>query len=120
MSKVTTRETVLAQCGGLVGTELSYPFGDDTAVFKVGGKMLALVSLDDSPGRVTLKCDPDAAVGLRDSYAAIGPGYHMDKRHWITVELGGDVPDALLADLIVDSYDLVVGALPARLRPPTT
>jgi predicted DNA-binding protein (MmcQ/YjbR family) len=103
-----TRETVLGQCAALAGSELSYPFGDETAGFKVGGKMHCMVSLDDSPGRVTIKCDPDVAVGLRDSYAAIGPGYYMNKRHWITIELGGDVPDALLTDLVADSYGLVV------------
>jgi len=108
---------VLAQCAALAGTDLSYPFGDETAVFKVGGKMLALVSLDDTPGRVTLKCEPEAITGLRDAYAAIGPGYYMNKRHWITVQLGDDVPDSLLTDLIVDSYDLVVAGLPVRLRP---
>jgi predicted DNA-binding protein (MmcQ/YjbR family) len=117
VSAPVTRETVLGQCAAFVGSELTYPFGDETAVFKVGGKMHAMVSLDDSPGRVTLKCDPDAAVDLRDSYAAVGPGYYMNKRHWITVDLGGDVPDALLTDLVADSYDLVVAGLPARLRP---
>ncbi len=113
----TTRDTVLAQCAALAGAELCYPFGDDTAVFKVGGKMLALVSLDDTAGRVTLKGDPEALAGLRDAYTAIGPGYYMNKRHWITVELDGDVPPTMLADLVTDSYDLVVAGLPARLRP---
>jgi predicted DNA-binding protein (MmcQ/YjbR family) len=112
-----TRETILGQCAAFPGSELSYPFGDDTAVFKVGGKMHALVSLDGEPGSVTLKCDPDAAIGLRNSYAAIGPGYYMNKRHWITVELGGDAPNALVTDLVADSYELVADGLPARLRP---
>jgi predicted DNA-binding protein (MmcQ/YjbR family) len=112
-----TRETVLDQCAAFGGSELSYPFGDETAVFKVSGKMHAMVSLDDSPGRVTLKCDPEAAIGLRNAYTAIGPGYYMNKRHWITVDLGGDLPDELLTDLVGDSYDLVVAGLPARLRP---
>jgi predicted DNA-binding protein (MmcQ/YjbR family) len=112
-----TRETLLGQCAAFAGSELSYPFGDETAVFKVGGKMHALVSLDDSRGRVTLKCDPDAATGLRASYAAISPGYYMNKRHWITIDLGGDVPDELLIDLVSGSYDLIVAGLPARSRP---
>jgi predicted DNA-binding protein (MmcQ/YjbR family) len=117
VNEPVTRETVLEQCAAFPGSELSYPFGDETAVFKVGGKMHAMVSLDDSPGRVTIKCDPEAAIGLRNSYAAIGPGYYMNKRHWITVDLGGEVPGALLTDLVADSYDLVVAGLPARLRP---
>jgi len=111
------REEVLTQCRLLDGIELSYPFDEGTAVFKVGGRMLALISLGDTPGRVTVKCDPDAAVALRGSYGAIQPGYHMNKRHWITITLGADVPDALVTDLVADSYSLVVSALPAHLRP---
>lgn len=117
VSEHVTRETILGQCAAFGGSELSYPFGDETAVFKVGGKMHALVSLDGELGSVTLKCDPDAAIGLRNSYAAIGPGYYMNKRHWITIELGGDAPDTLLTDLVAGSYELVVDGLPTRLRP---
>jgi predicted DNA-binding protein (MmcQ/YjbR family) len=117
VSAPETRAEVLAQCARFPGAELSYPFGDDTAVHKVGGKMFAMASLADQPGTVTVKCDPDAAVSLRASHSAITPGYYMNRRHWITIALGGDVPGALVADLVADSYALVVDGLPARLRP---
>jgi len=108
---------VLEQCGELVAAELTYPFGHDTAVFKVAGKMFALVSLGDTPGQATLKCDPKEATALRDAYDAITPGYHMNKRHWVTVDLGAALPADLVAELVRSSYELVVASLPAKLRP---
>jgi predicted DNA-binding protein (MmcQ/YjbR family) len=117
VSTAVERAEVLEQCSGLAGAELSYPFGDQTAVYKVGTKMFAMVSLEDLPGSVTLKCDPDEAVSLRAAHSTITPGYYMNKRHWITVGLGGEVPGELIADLIASSHALVVGSLPARLRP---
>ena len=93
-----------------------FPFGPETSVFKVGGKMFALSALDGEPLTVSVKCEPDLAVALRDSYAAVRPGYHLNKRHWNTVSVDGDLPDQLVRDMIEDSYDLVVSALPKRLR----
>jgi len=90
------------------------PFGDDTLVFKVGGKMFALASLDDVPARVNLKCDPEHALDLRDRYEAVQPGYHMNKKHWNTIELGGGIPEAELRGMIDHSYDLVVARLPKQ------
>jgi len=87
-------------------------FGADTLVFKVGGKMFALASLDEVPPRVNLKCDPERALDLRDRYEEVQPGYHMNKKHWNTVELVGGIPEAELRSMIDHSYDLVV----ARLR----
>lgn len=92
----------------------STPFGEDTLVFKVGGKMFALASLDEVPPRVNLKCDPDLALELRDRYADVQPGYHMNKKHWNTIELSGVIPDAELRRMIDHSYDLVVARLPKR------
>ncbi|MGH9172388.1 MAG: MmcQ/YjbR family DNA-binding protein [Acidimicrobiales bacterium] len=111
------RESVLRQCGSLTEAELDYPFGDGAAVFKVVGKMFALVSLGDPPGSVTLKCDPEECVALCQAYPSVTPGYHMNKRHWVTVELAGSLPAALLPELVRGSYDLVVAALPAGRRP---
>ena len=74
------------------------PFGADTLVFKVGGKMFALASLDEVPPRVNLKCDPERALDLRDRYEEVQPGYHMNKKHWNTVELGGGIPEAELRE----------------------
>jgi predicted DNA-binding protein (MmcQ/YjbR family) len=113
------RDAVKARCEGLPGAELTFPFGEETAVYKVGGKMFALVSLDGEPGSVTLKCDPDEAISLREAHRAISPGYYMNKRHWVTIALGGDVPLELELDLVTDSYALVVASLPARARPAT-
>jgi len=94
------------------GAEETMPFGPDTLVYKVGGKMFALTSPDDFPSSLNLKCDPERALALRDQYAAIIPGYHMNKRHWNTLTLDGSVPAPLVRELIDHSYDLVVAALP--------
>jgi predicted DNA-binding protein (MmcQ/YjbR family) len=93
-----------------------FPFGPETSVFKVSGRMFALSALDSTPLKVSVKCEPELAVALRDSYPAIGPGYHLNKRHWNTITLDGSLPDQLVRDLIEDSYDLVVSALPKRVQ----
>lgn len=90
------------------------PFGEDVLVFKVAGKIFALASLDDVPPRVNLKCDPELALELRDRYEEVTPGYHMSKKHWNTVELGGRVSNEELRRMIDHSYDLVVGSLPKK------
>ncbi|MFF9863955.1 MmcQ/YjbR family DNA-binding protein [Streptomyces sp. NPDC013953] len=92
-----------------------FPFGPDTSVFKVAGKMFALASLDARPLKVNLKCDPEIAVRLRAEHPAIVPGYHMNKRHWNTVTVSG-LPDRMVRELIEDSYDLVVAGLPRDVR----
>src|SRR4029453_11997997 len=90
----------------------STPFGPDVLVFKVGGKMFALATLDEVPTRVNLKCDPDLALELRDRYEQVTPGYHMNKRHWNTREMESDIPDVQRRKVIDHSYDLVVKGLP--------
>jgi predicted DNA-binding protein (MmcQ/YjbR family) len=90
----------------------STPFGPDVLVFKVGGKMFALAALDEMPTRVNLKCDPDLALELRDRYEQVTPGYHMNKRHWNTVEIESGVPDAAVRRMVDDSYNLVTKTLP--------
>jgi predicted DNA-binding protein (MmcQ/YjbR family) len=90
----------------------STPFGPDVLVFKVGGKMFALAALDEMPTIVNLKCDPDLALELRDRYEEVTPGYHMNKRHWNSVEIAGGIPDAALRKMIDHSYDLVARSLP--------
>ena len=111
-----TRNDVLEVCAGLPGSMEDAPFGDEVAVFKVGGKMFALVPLTDEPGSVNLKCDPDWALELRAVHAAVRPGYHMNKRHWNTVELDGSVDDDELRTMVEHSYELVVRSLPRRER----
>jgi predicted DNA-binding protein (MmcQ/YjbR family) len=93
-----------------------FPFGPEHSVFKVAGKMFALSALDRTPLEVSVKCDPDLAIALRQSYPAIRPGYHLNKRHWNTITLDGSLSDQFVRDLIEDSYDLVVSALPKRMR----
>ena len=111
-----TRDEVLEACGSFVGAIEDYPFGDEVAVYKVGGRMFALVPLDGDPGSVNLKCDPDLALELRARYPAVRPGYHQDKRHWNTIELDGSVPQAEVREMIEHSYELVVSRLPRADR----
>lgn len=112
----SSRDRVLVACGAKPGSVEDYPFGPEVAVFKVAGKMFALVSLGAPPGSVSLKCDPDLAVGLRRQHAAITAGYHLSKRHWNTVTLDGSLPHEQLLDLIDHSYELVVARLPRAER----
>ena len=87
------------------------------ALIKAGGAaVFAITALDRTPLDVSIKCEPELAVQLRAGYPAIRPGYHLNKRHWNTITLDGSLPDQLVRDLIEDSYDLVVSALPRRLR----
>jgi predicted DNA-binding protein (MmcQ/YjbR family) len=102
------REYCLSKPGAAEGT----PFGPDVLVFKVGGKMFALAVLDEMPTTVNLKCDPDWALDLRDRYEQVRPGYHMNKKHWNTVEIESGIPSAELRKMIDHSYDLVVESLP--------
>ena len=104
-----------AFCLRFAGASEEFSFGADVSVFKVAGKMFALSMLERTPLEVSLKCDPDLAVELRNSYAAIRPGRHLNKRHWNTVALGG-LDDRFVRDLVEDSYDLVVSALPRRIQ----
>jgi predicted DNA-binding protein (MmcQ/YjbR family) len=94
----------------------SMPFGEGVLVFKVAGKIFALAALDEIPATVNLKCDPDLALALRDRYEQVQPGYHMNKKHWNTVEIDSGVPEAELRKMIEHSYDLVVHALPKAQR----
>lgn len=89
----------------------SFPFDETTLVFKVMGKMFILLNLNEDPS-MNLKCDPEEAMTLRESYEAVRPGYHMNKNHWNTILLNGSIPASLLEKWIDDSYDLVVKKLP--------
>lgn len=93
-----------------------FPFGPETLVFKVAGKMFALTGLDSPVFLVNLKCDPDYAEELRESYEEIQSGYHMHKKHWNTVNFEGSLPEDLIRNLIDHSYELVVNSLPKRKR----
>ncbi len=110
------RDRVIAECGARPGAAEDYPFGDGVAVFKVAGKMFALVSLGPPPGDVSLKCDPELALALRAQYPAITAGYHLSKRHWNTITLDDSVPDDELLELVGHSYQLVVASLTRAQR----
>ena len=97
------------------GVEETFPFGEDTLVFKVMGKMFALTSLSE-PVSVNLKCDPEKAIELRASFGAIIPGFHMNKTHWNTVKFNEDASDKLILELIDHSYQLVVSSLTKKLQ----
>lgn len=93
-----------------------YPFGFDVQVFKVRGKMFALLSEEKGIVNMNLKCDPDEALVLRQIYPAVLPGYHMNKRHWNTILLDGSLPPAEIERMIDQSYSLVVKGLPKAER----
>ena len=112
MDAAELRRWCLAQSGAVE----DFPFGPEHSVFKVGGKMFALSTLERTPLEVSVKCEPELALQLRDTYTAIRPGYHLNKRHWNTITLDGSLSDQLVLELIADSYDLVVSALPKRTR----
>ncbi|THB75457.1 MAG: MmcQ/YjbR family DNA-binding protein [Desulfobulbaceae bacterium] len=98
------------------GAESSFPFGPEAMVFKVRGKMFALVSQGETPARVTLKCNPDDGAMLVSQYSSVVPGYYMNKKHWVTISLVNEVSDDLMEALIADSYQLVVSKLPKKER----
>ncbi len=98
-------------CLSKKGVEETFPFGEETLVFKVMGKMFALTGLTDEEFKVNLKCDPQKVIELREKYEEILPGWHMNKKHWNTVSFEGNLKEELLIDLIDHSYDLVVQKL---------
>ena len=102
-------------CLSLPATEETLPFDEDTLVFKVAGKMFALANMTVFES-INLKCDPEQAIELRERYAAVLPGYHMNKQHWNTVLIDGSISNQLLLQWTKDSYDLVVQSLPKKLR----
>ena len=111
-----TAEELRGRCLELPGTNEDFPFRPGLSVFKVAGKVFALSPLGQQPLRVSLKCEPPLAEQLRDTYPSITPGYHLNKRHWNTVQVDGSLPDRLVLDMIEDSYDLVVAKLPKRTQ----
>jgi len=112
----TYTDRVLAWASGLCASVLEYPFGPQAAVFKIGGKMFALVALDGPGESVTVKVDPEEGAALRDRHGFVREGYYMNKRHWITIDLGPDVPDAFVRDLLENSHSLVAATLTKKAR----
>ena len=100
-------ETLRQYCLRKEGVSEAFPFDEMTLVFKVRGKIFALVGLNGHPLSVNLKCDPDLSIELREKYSAVQPGYHMNKKHWNTVLLDGSIPLKEIYTLIDHSYELV-------------
>jgi len=110
-------ESFRSYCINLEGVEETFPFGPDTLVYKVYGKVFAITGLDDEEFSVNLKCDPERAVELREEYPDhIIPGWHMNKKHWNTVYFENGLNQNLLRDLIDHSYELVVDGLPQSVK----
>lgn len=103
--------TVRRRCLSFPGSSETFPFGPETSVFKVAGKMFALSRLAGDPLQISLKCEPALADQLREAHPAVRPGYHLNKRHWNTVTIDGSIADQLVEDMLEDSYDLVVSRL---------
>lgn len=105
-----------AYCTTQPEAEPCYPFGPEVLVFKVGGKMFAIVSVPPLPTRITLKCEPEWARVLRETYPAVQPGYHTNKQHWNTVAMDGTVPERELQAMIDHAWERVVRGLPKAQR----
>ena len=120
-----TWDELRTYCLSLPDAVETFPFEPTVSVFKApGGKMFAITTSPTDPVDVSVKCDPDIGEALRTEYESIVPGYHLNKRHWITVTVGGDVPDDRVRELVLDSYELVAkrGLAGPQLRsgrPPT-
>jgi predicted DNA-binding protein (MmcQ/YjbR family) len=108
-------ETIREYCISKKEVTESFPFGDDTLVFKTKGKIFAMVNLDGEL-RLNLKCDPDLAIELREKYSSVLPGYHMNKKHWNTINIDGTAPDKEVFSWIDHSYEVVVKSLPKFKR----
>ncbi|SDF20305.1 MmcQ/YjbR family DNA-binding protein [Sporomusa acidovorans] len=103
-------------CLAKPGAMEDYPFGPDVIVIKVASKIFALLSRRNGLDNLSLKCDPGYSEIVRQQYASITPGYHLNKRHWITLVLDGSIPEGEIKSLIDHSYDLVYKSLPKRMR----
>jgi predicted DNA-binding protein (MmcQ/YjbR family) len=108
-------EQLRAYCLQKPGATESFPFGNETLVFKVGGKVFLLAGLEEGD-RFNAKCDPELAIEWREQYPEIIPGFHMNKKHWNTVRLDGSLKNAFIREVIDQSYAMVVKSLPAKVR----
>ncbi|MGF7217683.1 putative DNA-binding protein (MmcQ/YjbR family) [Spirosoma lacussanchae] len=109
-------ETLRDYCLAKPGTTESFPFDEATLVFKVGNKIFALLDTESRPTTLNLKCDPERAVQLRETYESVQPGYHMNKVHWSTITVDGRVRSSDIQEWIDHSYELVRKSLPKSVR----
>lgn len=108
-------EQIQKYCIKKSGVTESFPFGDETLVFKVTNKIFCLANLIP-PLSINLKCDPEKAIELREKFDDVIPGYHMNKQHWNTIMLDGTLRKSQIENWIDDSYNLVVAGLPRKLK----
>lgn len=111
-----TYEALVAYIEALIGVTSDFPFGFDTKVFRIGGKIFVLMAWDEDPVTISLKGDPEESIILRQTYASVIPGYHLNKRHWNTIICNNSLPDAELYHLIDKSYSLVFAGLPREVK----
>ena len=109
-------EIIREYCLKLKGTEECFPFDESTLVFKTGGKMFLLLDLESNPPEFNVKCDPEKAIELRESYQFVNPGFHMNKKHWNTVTCLPNIPHQIVLEMIFHSYELVSKKLPLKHR----
>lgn len=109
-------EEIREYCISKIGVEESFPFDNETLVFKVGGKIFLLMGINANPIQFNVKCDPQKAIDLREKYSYLLPGYHMNKAHWNTIICDGRATKKLVFEWINDSYDLIVQSLPKKQR----
>ena len=109
-------EELREYCLSMKGTTEHFPFDDVTLVIKVQGKMFALIPLDNVETQISLKCDPERAINLREEYSAIVPAWHFNKKHWNSVLIDHTISREFLCELIRHSYELVVSSLPKKLK----
>jgi predicted DNA-binding protein (MmcQ/YjbR family) len=109
-------ESLRNYCLAKKGVREEFPFGDSTLVFKVGGKIFLLASLERVPLQFNVKCDPELIAELRERYPAVQPGYHMNKNHWNTVIVDGSLSDKQIREMIDESYLLIINSLPKKSR----
>ena len=109
-------ESIRDYCLAKKEVEEGFPFGETTLVFKVRGKIFLLAGLENPVLQFNVKCDPEKAIEWREQFAAVQPGYHMNKKMWNTVVVDGSIPARIIRQMIDDSYQLVVMSLPKKSR----
>lgn len=109
-------EEIREYCLSLKGVTEGFPFGENTLVFKVMGKMFLACNIEWNPVGFNVKCEPEKAIELREEYSGVNPGYHMNKQHWNTIVFDGSFTDDQGRAWIMDSYNLIVASLPRKLK----
>lgn len=107
-------ESLRAYCLSKPEAEETFPFDENTPVYKVGGKIFLITGFEYNPCQFNIKCDPELAIDLRERYPCVTPGFHMNKTHWNTIVCDGSVPDKVLREWIDHSYELIRNSLPKK------